>query len=67
MGLVSFIILVVQIPGERGPLAYKRGGDPGRLVVSLRGVNFRFWSHLGWSGPLCLAVKVSFRVACEEI
>ena len=32
-----------------------RGGDPhvkgvGMLVVSLRGVNFGFWSHLGCSG-----------------
>ena len=41
----------------------------GTLVISLRGVNFRFWSHLGFFGktPLYLAVKVSFRVAREEI
>ena len=40
----------------------------GMLVVSLRGVNFRFWSRLGCSGqPLYLAVKVSFRVGIEEI
>ena len=31
------------------------GGDshmkgPGMLVISLRGVNFGFWSHLGFSG-----------------
>ena len=46
------------------------GGDShmkeaGMLVVSLRSVNFGFWSHLGCSGqklPLDLAVKVSFRV-----
>ena len=39
------------------------------LVVSLRGVNFRFWSRLRCSGQntLYLAVKVSFRVAREEI
>ena len=39
------------------------------LVVSLRGVNFGFWSRLGCSGKmsLFLAVKVSFRVAHEEI
>ena len=41
----------------------------GMLIVSLRGVNFGVWSHLGCSGqmPLYLEVKVSFRVACEEI
>ena len=39
------------------------------LVVSLRGVNFGFWCHLGCSGqtPLYLAVKVSFRVAREKL
>ena len=51
------------------------GGDShmkvaGMLVVSLRGVNFRFWTRLG-RGVLgktpYLAVKVSFRVALEEI
>ena len=36
-------------------LGYDAGGTPhmkglGMLVVSLRGVNFRFWSHLGCSG-----------------
>ena len=39
--------------------------EAGMLVVSLRSVNFGFWSHLGCSGqklPLDLAVKVSFRV-----
>ena len=41
----------------------------GMLVVSLRGVNFGFGSRLGCSGQklLFLAVKVSFRVAREEI
>ena len=37
------------------------------LVVSLRRVNFGFWSHLGCSGPSYLAVKVSFRVAPEKM
>ena len=50
------------------------GGTPymtgvGMLFVSLRGINFGFWSRLGCYGqtPLYLAVKVSFRVALEEI
>ena len=39
------------LPGNKGT----RGGDSayesgGMLVVSLRGVNFGFWSHLGCSG-----------------
>ena len=34
-------------PGGGGTSAYERGG---MLVVSLRGVNFGFWSHLGCSG-----------------
>ena len=40
----------------------------GMHVISLRGVNFGFWSHLGCSGQnaIILAVKVSFRVACDE-
>ena len=55
--------------GERVP--YER--TSGMLVVSLRGVKFGIWSHLGC---LChesinilsyLAVKVSFRVAHEKI
>ena len=39
------------------------------FVVSFRGVNFRFWSRLRCFGQntLYLAVKVSFRVAREEI
>ena len=36
----------------------------GMLVVSLRGVNLGFWSHLVCSGQ---NVKVSFRVAREKI
>ena len=41
----------------------------GMLIISLRGVNFRFWSCLGCPGktPLYLAVKVTFRVDLEEI
>ena len=31
----------------------------GMLVVSLRGVNFGFWSRLGWPGQ---SAKVSLRV-----
>ena len=40
----------------------------GMLVVSLRGVKFRFWSHLGCSGQntIIFSLKV-FRVALEEI
>ena len=39
------------------------------LVVSLKGVNFGFWSHLGCFGKTqsYVAVKVSFRVAREEV
>ena len=40
------------------------------VVVSLRGVNVGFWSHLGGvlgKTPSYLAVKVSFRVAREKI
>ena len=50
------------------------GGAPhmkgvGMLVVSLRGVKFAFWSHLGCFGQnaINLAVKVSFRVASKKI
>ena len=42
----------------------------GMIVVSPRGVNFGDWSHLGCSrkkSPLYLAMKVSSRVAREEI
>ena len=56
----------VSLPGGGG------GETPhmkvvGMLVVSLRGVNFGFWSHLGCSAQSYLAVKVSFRVAREKI
>ena len=41
--------------GWRSGENYSRGGNPhmkqtGTLVVSLRGVNFGFWSRLGYSG-----------------
>ena len=41
----------------------------GLLVVSLRGVNFGFWSRLGCIGQnvIIFAVKVSLRVVREEI
>ena len=41
----------------------------GMLVVSFRGVNFRFWSHLGCSAQnaIIFSRKVSFRVAREKI
>ena len=41
----------------------------GMLVVSLRGVNFGFWSHLGCLSktPSHLAVMVLLKVAGEKI
>ena len=41
----------------------------GMLTVSLKGVNFGFWSRSGCSRktPLYLAVKILLRAACEEI
>ena len=44
----------------------------GMLVVSLRGVNFGFWFHIGCSGGTAIicspyvAVKALFRVSCKE-
>ena len=54
-----------KVPGGRTP----HMKVVGMLVVSLRGVNFGFWSPLGCSGqtPSYLALKVSFRVAREKI
>ena len=59
---------------EKGYERDTGGGTPymegvGMLVVSLRGVNFGVWSRFGcsWQTLLYLAVKVSFRVALEEI
>ena len=50
------------------------GGDSymkgvGKLVISHRGVNVRFWSQLGCFGQKHhhVAVKVSFRVVHKEI
>ena len=43
------------------------------LVISLRVINFKIWSHLGYSGENaiicspCVAAKASFRVSHEEI
>ena len=31
----------------------------GKLVVSLRGVNFRYWSHLGCSGQNAITLIFS--------
>ena len=64
---------MLKSPGLGGGegLVYER--DVRMLFVSLRGVNFGFWSHIGWSGEndiICspyVAVKVSFRVSREEI
>ena len=41
----------------------------GMLVVSLRGVNFGFWSHWGCSGQnaIIFSRKGPFRVAREEM
>ena len=51
------------------PGGYSHMEWTGILVVSLRGVNFGFWSRLGCLGkmPLFLAVKVSLRVPREEV
>ena len=53
-------------PGRGGGTPHMKG--VGMLVLSLRGVNFGFWSQgvLGKT-PLYVAVKVSFRVAREKI
>ena len=45
IGLVPGVC--VCSPGGGGDSHMKKAG---MLVVSLRGVNFRFWSHLGCSG-----------------
>ena len=56
--------------GGEGPRdsVYGRGGD---AVVSLRGVNFGFWSHLGCSGQNAIIFSreglVCSRVAREKI
>ena len=52
------------------------GGTPhmkgvGMFLVSLKGVNFGFWSHLGCSGQNAIIFRreglVTFRVAREKI
>ena len=40
-------LMLTGIPGGGGD-SHMKGAR--MLVVSLRGVNFRFWSHLGCSG-----------------
>ena len=45
--VTSFIVAHHQ-PGGGGGDSHLKG--TGMLVVSLRGVNFRFWSRLGFSG-----------------
>ena len=54
--------------GTEGPGGTPRMKGVGMLVVSLRGVNFGFWPHLGCSeqNATILSVKVSFRVAREK-
>ena len=47
------------------------GGTPhmnwvGMLVVSLRGVNFGFWSHLGCSGQNAIILSLEGLVAREK-
>ena len=39
----------------------------GMLVLSLRGVYYRFWLLSPTVSAIFLAIKVSFRVACKEI
>ena len=46
----SYYIMPVNPRGGGGGDTQMKGAE--MLVVSLRGVNFGFWSHLGCSGPL---------------
>ena len=77
--LIPLELITSVRDGIRKAREAPRGGDShmkqtGMLVVSLRGVNFGFWSRLGCSGqtPIFYAAKVSFRVPqrntelCEE-
>ena len=59
----------ILTPTDQVPRGDSHMKGTGVLVVSFRGLNFGFWSHLGCSGQtlLYLAVKVSFRVTREEI
>ena len=45
-----------------------RGKGVGMLVVSIKGVNFGFWSHLGCSGQntIIFSVKVSLRIVRKQ-
>ena len=55
------------MPAGRGEDSHIKGG--GMLVLSLRGVNFGFWSHLGCFGQnaiMCSRENL-LRVAREEI
>ena len=45
--LYAILIKLCLLTPRGGGLPYERGGD---ARVSLRGVNFGFWSHLGCSG-----------------
>ena len=56
--------MVAGFPGGGGTPHMKRVG---MFVVSRRGVNFGFWSHLGCAGQNAIIYKVSFRVAHEKI
>ena len=62
---IVFVPIVSPKKGEGTP--HMKG--VGMFVVSLRHVNYGFWSHLGRSGQkaINLAVKLSFRVAREKI
>ena len=64
--LVMTLDLLPGRGGGGGGHSHMKGAE--KLVVSLRGVNFGFWSLLGCSGQnaIILVVKVSFRVAREE-
>ena len=46
--LITSVPLIIQVsnPGAGGTLHMKGVG----MLVSIRGVNFAFWSHLGCSG-----------------
>ena len=64
---LSFFYIVIARGWREGGGGALHVKGLGMLVVSLRGENFGFWSHVGCSGPSYLAVKVSFRVAPEKI
>ena len=45
---MKLLVVDVNRPGGGGGNSYVK--QTGMLVVSLRGVNFGFWSRLGYSG-----------------